>query len=580
MRLFLCLALLVAAMALPEGAAAASSCPISSGATDDAKPNKLYLYYPAVADPTFPEFGVPGADSSPADPFDVSLLTSYSGTEAQLRNAVNDVVTDDYCEFNVQVRPTTTAPPATFARRAVVAIGTDDNTTGRWGRTDVVDIGDPTALGFSRVWAGHFQATSGGPGLPLNGVNSTVQRWGYAIGGTAAHEAGHTYGLTHADGSDVQPGEGPVDTHIMPAGSEVGDEARACCRRIFGNTEFSVLAANVGLSIQTMHNWDMVNPNSTAGHKFRLTFLSPQSSPALSWSYSGAPSPWVNPTVSPSLGTQVFKGTTYKRFRITWSTGHAWNGGSPGQVPAGGEFHVGATFSGVDFNQPDPIIITDSELLDADGDPLPLKPRLPGYDAGKTALDDGVMEIAFTNFGDDRMRLENVVVRELPRVLSLDAMVAGGGFFDPFGQSFRPWPGRSVALKESRPFRGKRSSVSVRVGRMRDERHILEEVSDKNCDAEDSLAEPDSARCKPGFEADLFPATTLFVTADAVTPHAKVWNPRRKRFVRRSLVSRIYFQVGGRTPDFNHNGIDDAIDIEFRHVRDRNKDGVPDRAQR
>ena len=89
-----------------------------------------------------------------------------------------------------------------------------------------------------------------------------------------------------------------------------------------------------------------------------------------------------------------------------------------------------------------------------------------------------------------------------------------------------------------------------------------------------------SAACKPGFEADLFPATTLLVTANAVTPHAKVWNPRRKRFVRRSLVSRIYFQVGGRTPDFNHNGIDDAIDIEFRHVRDRNKDGVPDRAQR
>src|SRR3954468_1570700 len=242
MRLALCLALAVVAVALPEGAAGAASCPISSGATDDAKPNKLYLYYPAVADATFPEFGVPGADSSPADPFDISLLPSYTGTAAQLRNAVTDVVTDDYCEFNVQVRPTTTAPPNTFARRAVVAIGTDENSTGRWGRTDLVDIGDPTALGFSRVWAGHFQTTSGGPGLPLNGASSTVQRWAYAIGGTAAHEAGHTYGLTHENGTDLLPGEGSVDSQIMPAGSDVGDEARACCRRVCGDTTVSILA--------------------------------------------------------------------------------------------------------------------------------------------------------------------------------------------------------------------------------------------------------------------------------------------------------------------------------------------------
>lgn len=165
------------------------------------------------------------------------------------------------------------------------------------------------------------------------------------------------------------PGEDAVSRHIMHAGSNVNDEQRAGDRRHFSDAEFSLLASNVGLSIQTMHNWDLVNPNSTAGQKFRLTFLSTQPSMLMTWSYGGSKSPWINPTVSASLGTQVFKGTTYNPYRITWQTGHGWSGGPSGEAPAGGEFHVSATFSGVDFNQPDPIIITNSELLDGSGTP-------------------------------------------------------------------------------------------------------------------------------------------------------------------------------------------------------------------
>jgi hypothetical protein len=61
------------ALALPSGAGAAAECPISYGAADDAKPNKVYTYYPTVADATFPEFGaVGGGPTSPAVPFDIS----------------------------------------------------------------------------------------------------------------------------------------------------------------------------------------------------------------------------------------------------------------------------------------------------------------------------------------------------------------------------------------------------------------------------------------------------------------------------------------------------------------------------
>ena len=83
-----------------------------------------------------------------------------------------------------------------------------------------------------------------------------------------------------------------------------------------------------------------------------------------------------------------------------------------------------------------------------------------------------------------------------------------------------------------------------------------------------------------GFNASLFPATTVLVTADAVTPRAKVWDRGRKRFVRRPLTCRIYYQFGGRRIGLNKNGLDDAIDIAFLQGRDSDGDGVLDEAER
>src|SRR5207237_8358086 len=124
------------------------SCPISYGSADDAKPHKLYLYFPTADDSTYPEFG----GTSPLHRFDAAELPSYTGTTADLRDGVTNVVIDTYCEFNVQVRKTTTAPPATFARRNTVAIGTDANgpcggETG--GLAQAVDVGDPTIADFA-----------------------------------------------------------------------------------------------------------------------------------------------------------------------------------------------------------------------------------------------------------------------------------------------------------------------------------------------------------------------------------------------------------------------------------------------
>src|SRR5690242_11386856 len=108
-----CLAL---ALSLP---AAGQHCPISYGGADDQKPNKLYLYFPPVDDSTYPNFG---SLTSPAHRFDISELSSYSGTVGALENAIFNVVSEDYCEFNVQVKLTTAFPPTTFARRNTIAV--------------------------------------------------------------------------------------------------------------------------------------------------------------------------------------------------------------------------------------------------------------------------------------------------------------------------------------------------------------------------------------------------------------------------------------------------------------------------
>jgi hypothetical protein len=575
----------VGSLLVASGAQAAPQCPISYGTQDDAKPNKVYTWFPTSSDATFPEFSTNSVPTSPAAAFDVSNLSSYTGTADALRNAVFDVVTDDYCEFNAQVRQTTTAPPSTFARRSIVAIGTDSNVTTSGGNTsygygvaEAVDAGDADVVDNARVWAGTYQAAAGGPGGALNGTNSTLERWANAIGGTTAHEAGHNYGLSHSSGLLVGTGEDALTRHLMAAGSNFTHEERVGYRRHFNDANFSTLASNIGLSIQTMHNWDLVNPNAATGRQFRLTFLSPQASPIVSWTYSGSRSPWVNPTLTAN-GTQTFKGTSYNRFRLTWSTGQNWDNGSSGQVPGGAEFHVGATLSGVDFNQPDPIIITKSELLDTSGTPLALQPRLVGYDDGTLDSSDGTLDIAFDNFGADTLEIRALDIQLLPRVLSIDSMLPGRGLRDWAGHRIAAHEGsRRVLVRKARSLRRKRG-FRLPVARMAQKRHFVERI-ERDCSTGDATFEPDTRSCTGGVNVSLFPATTMYLRFTVVDPDARVWDRKRKRYVRKDLTSRVFYQVGGIHPDLNENGTDDFIDILNGESEDGNRDGVPDEAQR
>jgi hypothetical protein len=549
-----------------------------------AKPNKLYLYFPPADDTAYPEFGVQGLVTSPAHRFDVSELTSYTGTAAALRDAVFDVVTDDYCEFNVEVLQVTSSPPTTAARRNTIAIGTDsaiDNTgSNTWGLAQNIDTGDATAVDFARVWAGTYQVLAGGAGGALNGANSTVERWGRSIGGTSAHEAGHNYGMSHGDGLVLQPGEDALTRHIMASGSHYSDEQRAGYRRHFSDREYSLLAANVGLSVQTMYNWDFTNPNAQTAVKLRMDFLSVQTTLTLASVYTGARSPWNNPTVSASLGTQTFKGVTYHKFQITWSTGQAWNGGTAGQVTGGTEFHVGASFNGVDNNTPDPIIITNVDLIDGSNAVLALHPRITGFDSGTLDAADGTFAVNAFNMGGGVLQLEKVSVQTLPRLASIDAMVAGAErVFDPFKQPIRPWKTIQVPLRQPTAKEG--GQISIPIAHLKDGRNVVARVGPRECARGDIKGEErDTRGCKEGIGVDMFPATAVLITATVVEPNARHWDPKTKAYIVGPLRTRVFYQVAGRHPDLNKNGIDDTIEILSGRSKDENHDGVIDEVQK
>ncbi|MBW8849414.1 MAG: hypothetical protein JF600_01410 [Xanthomonadales bacterium] len=545
------------------GGAQAATCLAYNPAN---KANKLYLLYPATP-LTYPSFGFSAASATnPAAPFNAADLPSYTGTTTALRDAITHVVELDYCEFNVQVIPTATLPPTTFPRRNTVAVTTkSDITDGLFGLAQSVDTGDGTAVDYSYVWGKTYQDWTGGPGGALNGANSTLDRWANSIGGTAAHEAGHNYGLAH--NTTLAPGEDTYKHHVMPAGGSLNAEDRAGYRRHFSDGEFSTLAANLGLSLQTMWNWDMVNPNAAAAYSLDLTVLYPSATPpVLAWSFAGCSSPWINPTViGPTGGPQTFQGSTYYPYTLRWNTPNPGSCvGTPGQAPGGVLFHIGATFTSVNFNlsTPNPIVIKDVILRDSGGTAMSLNPRLHAFDAGTLDTIGGTLNLGVFNLGDAPLQLGNLQMRELPRVVALDQMVRDGRIADFTGMPFEPWPDTTRTLVDKasvEPGRG----LSLPIARLDQKRHVYEVVTPQDClkALGDRLGGgPDTTDCFPGTNIDLFPSTTMYFIGDSVDPVATYWDPVKKTYLRGPLTSRTYYQVTGRRLDTNKNGVDDFLD--------------------
>lgn len=587
---FVILALVMA----PFQVAVSQDC--SHGATTSVKGNSLFLYLPTASDSSF-ESSISGVSTSPLEPFDVADLDSGAGTTAQLRDRIVEIITEDFCEFNVDVNDSTTAPSTTgIARWQIVGIGSDSKALGTNNLFGISSLGsntnDADAQDHTRVWAASFDNAYGGTGGALNGTNSTLERWARAIGSTASHEAAHNYGVTHCAAGPLT-GEDGSTNHIMNTGS-VTDQGcsytdtvdgfdRAGNRRHFSDQGYEVLAHNIGLNIMTVYNWDLMNPNAADAHELEITLLSSASSLTLSTWWNGSRSPWRDPTISSVCSNcETFQGTSYNKFVLDFSVDKSWTGGTDGVVPGGAEFHIGAGFAESDL-----VIVWDTKLKDNSGTDLTLHPRMAGFDRGAADLSSGDFAMAMFNTDSSAgdLTISNMSIQYLPRLVGINSMIVGADMRDVRGIPVKPHgscdpkrckPRRDFNLSDSRKFH---------LGNFTDDRFvdIIHDASD--CDpGAVSLVGADMEGgslkyCMEGNSLSLFPSTSIYVTATIVDPNARYFDREAGAFVNGPLESRVFYQFAGMVPDFNSNGVDDLIDIREGNSVDENENGVVDEAE-
>ena len=581
--------LMLLLLLLSNNAFSAIDC--SHGATTSTRGNKLYLYFPTASDSSF-EASISGVTTSPLAAFDVADLDSGLGTTTQMRDRIFEIVTEDYCEFNVEVNKNTTAPNTTgIPRWQIVGIGSDSKTLGAGNLFGISSLGsntgDADAQDFTRVWAASFGDAYGGAGEALNGTNSTLERWATAIGSTTSHEAGHNYGLTHCDAGSLTGEDGPTN-HIMNTGDVTGQGCsytdtidgndRAGTRRHFSDQSYEVLAHNIGLNIMTVYNWDLINPNAEDAHSLQITLLSSASSLTLSTWWNGSRSPWGNPTVSSTGSTRTFQGNTYNEFILDFSADKSWTGGADGVVPGGVGFHIGAGFA-----EPDLVIVYDTKLKNNGGSDLTLHPRMAGFNRGAADMASGDFTMTMYNTipaaGDIMIRDMNI--EYLPRLVDINTMLVGEKMRDVRGRTIVPHGScnhnRNFNLKDIRTFH---------LGKLSDQRTVdITYTPPADCKPGAYFAGAGDAEgvslkyCFKGNALSLFPATTVYVTATLVDPNARYFNRETGEYVNGPLESKIFYQFSGILPDFNKNGVDDLIDIREGTSKDGNGNGVVDEAE-
>jgi hypothetical protein len=562
----------------------AQDCP--SDALAHPKGNTLYLYFPTTSDNTFPEYGIYGATTSPAEPFNVADLDSGIGTTAELRQRIFEMVTDDYCEFDVEVISMTSSPNPTEAQWQIAAIGSDSETVtfgvdtyDLFGIAQAVDIGNIDPQDYARIYAGTFEVAYGSAGEALAGTGSTLERWATAIAETTSHEASHNYGVQHDD-ADPRPGsaEDAAVNHIIATGTTLTGEDRASLDRHFSDTAYEILGANLGLTYYTLYNWDFVNPNDEDAHALQLEILSEANTLTIGWFYTGSSSPWTSPTISATGATTSFQGTTYNNFELDFSTGKSWSGGSNGVVPPGIKFHIGASFL-----ESDAVIVRDTKLFDSGGIELPLAPRIFGYDDGTLDTSTGDFELTFTNFDVDRpLILRSLEVSRVPRMIDINSMVENATLVGRTG-----FPVTLTTSCQWAKDMVVEDRISISIAGLMDERTVDFTYDPEDCepgiiglDGSLDIDKGGLEYCAEGTVLSLFPSTYIYVTATVVDPEAKYWDPIQGDFIEGPLETKIFYQFAGFKPDLNNNTVDDLIDIRTGTSVDENGNGIPDEVEK
>lgn len=527
-----CLAIAIFVTMGASAALASPACPIDFGEHAGLKPHKLFLFFPAtdvVDSKIFPGHGFdPTSKWLPLLKFDSSQLRAYSGTDAELRDAVHTAVTGIFCEFNVEVITTSDPPPTDAPHRNIIGIGSDSNparpcSNPLFGEAFTAggDPGNSTPIDFARIWAGAYTCPA------FSHADLQLAGWTNAIAGSVAHEAAHNYGLSHEDGLGEAGDLDEREHHLMRGdGYTAQDRTKP---RHFSNFETSVLARLIGLSFDTMWTWEFVNPNAEPVAKLQMELLSEDTRLVVSWVFSEETSPWVNPTLTGPSGVRRFEGRDYNVFQLEWTIPNgAWSGGPAGRVPPGKIFQVGATFSAVGKDNPDPVIIIDVTLLDENNQVLSKRPPWMVFDAGKFDRETGNLNVTFFNVFDQKLLLRDVTVRDLPRVMSINAMMRNKPITDIVGRPFVPWDKWGIRNPLTQATIDLRDDLKVAVANRSQGRHISVQRTDLTC-----VRPGRGLHCHTGITADdLFPATTMYITGTVVDETGN--------------ESQFYYQVAGR----------------------------------
>lgn len=566
------------------------------------KSSSLYLYYPTTADATFPSYG--GAPTSPLNPFNMADLDPSVGTAAQMQQRVEQLTEAGYCEFDVDVRTRTTTPSSSEPRWQIVGIGTDATGTGLIGKAQAVDTNDADAQDYARFWVEELQ---GWAGAELTGANSTLERWSTALANLVVHESGHNYGGTH-NGGVALAGEDATVNHFMtnPALGANPDSIVDGFNH-FSDTNYEILAHNIGLTAKTLTNWDFVNPNAGNADRLVITVLSNAPALTIGWWYNGSLSPWRDPTVADTGGTTTFRGVTYKRYEVTFSTAKSWTGGAAGIAPPAVKFHVGASFT-----QPDPTIIYEARLFNGSTE-LGLHPRMFDFDLG-SSFDGFMATIINPNPDAGFLVLSNLRILFAPRMIDIETMIDAAAPIGLNGLPVETYRRQGRALRGEisgaddlarRQFEIGEKPLRLPIASFADKRHVDIVYTAKDCLDKQSIRTLDRQRlkkkpvervidengaafgppgtadyCPKGNQLSLFPATYVYLSATLTDPAAKQWDPAVGEFVEKPLSTRVFFQAAGVVPDANRNGVDDLLDIRMRKSRDKNKNGIPDETER
>lgn len=555
-------------------------CP--PGALTADRLHKLYLYFPTAPDNSFPAavFGTPD-NVAPLAPFNITDLDSSLGSVDPLIDRIVEIVTEDYCEFNVEVILTRDPLTPTDEQWQIIGIGSDGPGSS-FGRASDVDLNNQVSGDYARVWAGVFEKKMTYFTGPLHGSNSTIERWATGIGGTVSHEGGHNYGLGHENSIPrIGTPETPRNRHILASGNILSFNRRVSQRRHFSDQSYEILAHNVGLNIQSLYNWNLYNPNDEPANSMAITVLSTAPQLTVALSNNSSFNPWDTPTIVQLPGTQTFQGTTYNIFEVIYSTPRTWNG-TPGLVQPGESFTTG-----VGLLESEPKIIRDVRLRRSDGTNLDLHPRVIAFDTELNQDDNGDLELVVLDPGANAEdeAIEPPIVKELtieflPRMGDLETMADIDSLRDirelPIFPNGNCSPRTSFELIERKDFRIARLSDDRTVDILYDSTGCVTGpvVVDRELDIVDEVYCPD------GYALSLFPSTMVYVTATVLDSNARYYNPDLQEFEVGPKETRIFYQFAGILPDFNENGIDDLIDIREERSRDENKNGVPDETER